>query len=396
MVEAAIMFLLISSVMLLTTENVQVNTPFSLWIFILIITEAITAFLSPLPEISLIYFKQMLFLLLLSSIMSFFRHQYAFTSNAVLWIFLLCGIFVGIKMLWDYNLFMKNIMLLGKYDFSSFRQYFRPFGVNINISSTFLVPGLLFSYYLYIKTNKIETALFSGTAFIIFTKAIYCSRARALIISAALGVVITLAYFLSKRLQNNNNFFKRNILIFIVLVIVFIIAGNLESSFLSRLTIYEKSGEIDGSIKGRLDTWRAIVNEINVITIVGSGQGTYPFFRDRHFGGGAIKYARMPYNFMLLKLVENGWIGFFVYISFFSWLFFRGVKKIFSYQQPPNIRDIFFITIIILLFRDQFYNSLSNNFIAPWFWILIGVTASFPKEGPALLDIKKQSVQTII
>ncbi len=231
--------------------------------------------------------------------------------------------------------------------------------------SEYTVLMILFSYVLILDAKSRKGKLLFGFLILNFLAILPLTQTRGIYVAIALGLVYLIALmFLMGRIGASIKAFICSFAVIALLVGTIFAIDILrpDSQFVERL----KPENIHINIgKGKFDTrtpaWLYGVELIKSTSamekIIGTG---YKYFGK---GKGKMKVTGWPHSLYLSYILRDGFLGLFVLLTFFTWLYYRSIK---SMLLSKTLEDTFWLEVSTILHVGLiifFVNEMKIEFI---------------------------------
>lgn len=376
-------------------------------IFLIIIFSFI---LAKKEKIRIDYFEFLLFILLLSEMLSLLFSVYPFNSiksyiefTTVIFSSFLFGRIISNKKIEGYIvLIISSILLIislintpifivkyleskinGFGDFSQLRHLYHPMGLPSNEWVTImlcLIPFPVIGYFISTREglNKYSFSFFyhpSSKYFFIFIILmsifnIFISFSRSGFISLILFIVFIDIQFVAKKIVTIKKIVFLNILLISLLGVFMICFNSASKSTIKPTTTHQRS------VQGRFIQWENAKNVFFDNLATGIGSKNYALIQSNYQNVSFdTSFSPRVNNSYLQILVEKGIVFTIPWVVFIIFVVFMSLKRVSTVVVNKIVTIVGLSAIISIMFRDFFFSSLFyNNGILMLFFILISFT----------------------
>ncbi len=324
----------------------------SKWILLFVAFSFLSTSLSPVPIAAL---KGLIKLIAYLSVYALLRKL--LLSNGLWWDRLLACLLLGeilsctFALQQIYNPF-QDISGWTDKDFM-FEEVFRIYGSfgNPNLFAGYLLPILPFSFVAIFRWPGNASKLFAIAASILGLFSMIFTYSR----GGWLGLIGVLFVFFSgvllckpSRLYLENKRFIYFMIFLISLIVLTISFHQIEPIKYRLMSII--SGRLDSSNNFRINVWSVVIEMIKDRPLFGIGPGNAAFNAMYSSYQNATYNALSAYSVPLEIIVENGFLGFFVFLGFFTSVLKEGFKKIiFASSAMPYLGAVSSVFGLIIM-----------------------------------------------
>lgn len=246
---------------------------------------------------------------------------------------------------------------------------------NSNFMGTFLSITLPITMILFIINGKKKNLILSG---ILFFNMLAC-LARSSWVAFFATFLIILIYLIKKR---NKEFVKKALILLGIFIIIFTYMfyfknarfSNKFKTMVGEIKSASQSGIEDNMGSNRIKIWKLAVELISKKPILGSGPDTFAYGLARNCTEGFIEYYKASkgildkaHNEYLHITATMGIPAVCIYLTFIGFILIPKLK--FMYKDKAH----FIICTCIISYLIQAFFNISIIYIAPLFWILLGI-----------------------